>query len=166
VLGGKTTIIAPGVDLSIFQPSARPLTRRILYLGGQRADKGYDIAARLATTLVGPGIWEVAPEAIPGLIASHDVVLIPSRREPFGVVAVEAIASGRWVVAAAVGGLEEIVTDGLNGTLVRDGDFQSALARVPEYDPKRVSETVSRFGLIEQRRKMSALYSEIAREPV
>ncbi len=66
---------------------------------------------------------------------AHDVVLVPSVEEPFGIVAVEAIASGRWVVAAAVGGLPDIVIDGVNGTLVSDGDYEGALARVPDYDP-------------------------------
>ena len=67
--------------------------------------------------------------------------------EPFGLVAVEAIASGRWVVASAVGGLREIVRDGVNGTLVTDGDFAGALARVPDYDPYAIAPTVERYSL-------------------
>ena len=61
-------------------------------------------------------------------------------------VATEAIASGRWVVARAVGGLTEIVTDGVNGSLVRGGDFQAALAAVPDYEPNAVAATARRFG--------------------
>jgi D-inositol-3-phosphate glycosyltransferase len=47
-----------------------------------------------------------------------DVVLVPSRSESFGLVALEAAACGRPVVAAAVGGLRTIVEDGSTGLLV------------------------------------------------
>jgi len=60
-------------------------------------------------------------------------------------VAAEAIASGRWVVARAVGGLTEVVHDGVNGTLVTDGDFGRALAEVPDYDPETVAATADGF---------------------
>ena len=103
--------------------------------------KGYAVAAQLADTLAGPWLRDIGPDEVPGLIAAHDVVLVPSMAEPFGLVAVEAIASGRWVVARAVGGLRDIVIDGVNGTLVADGDFAGALARVPDYDPYEVART-------------------------
>ena len=38
-------------------------------------------------------------------------------------------------------GLREIVVNGVNGTLVDDGDFAGALARVPDYDPHAVART-------------------------
>lgn len=50
-----------------------------------------------------------------------DVVLVPSRYESFGLVAIEAMAAGRPVLAIAAGGLGEVVTDGIDGRLVRDG---------------------------------------------
>ena len=51
-----------------------------------------------------------------------DMVVIPSRYEPFGIVALEAMASGRPVVASRVGGLSEVVVDGETGILVQPGD--------------------------------------------
>jgi glycosyltransferase involved in cell wall biosynthesis len=160
-LGGHAEVIPPGIDLARFSPLPRPSSRRVLYLGGDIAEKGVDVARQLADTLVGPGIREVDPAEVPGLMASHDVVLVPSRVEPFGLVAAEAIASGRWVVASAVGGLTDIVTDGVTGTLVHDGDFAGALARVPDYDPIAIAANAERFSVERHRAGMRAVWRRV-----
>ena len=51
-----------------------------------------------------------------------DVVLVPSRSESFGLVALEAGACGTPVVASAVGGLTTLVDDGVTGFLVENRD--------------------------------------------
>lgn len=48
---------------------------------------------------------------------SCDAVIVPSRWEGFGLVAVEAMARSKPVFASAVGGLVDIVEDGRNGRL-------------------------------------------------
>jgi glycosyltransferase involved in cell wall biosynthesis len=154
--------VPPGVDLARFRPTPRPSTRRVLYLGGRNPRKGHEVAVGLADTLVGPWLRDLDPAEIPTLIAEHDIVLVPSVAEPFGLVAVEAIASGRWVVASAVGGLNDIVTDGVNGTLVTDGDFAAALARVPDYDPETIARTVDGFGLERWQAAMAAIWQDVA----
>jgi glycosyltransferase involved in cell wall biosynthesis len=160
-MGVEPAIVPPGVDLKRFRVSPRPPDRRVLYLGGANPRKGYDVARQLADTLVGPWLEDVEPEGIPDLIADHDVVLIPSVAEPFGLVAVEAHAVGRWVVARAVGGLREVVIEGVNGTLVEDGDFAGALARVPDYDPEAVALTAQRYGLDRWQRSMAEIWEEL-----
>jgi glycosyltransferase involved in cell wall biosynthesis len=161
-MGVDPAVSPPGVDLARFPVTPRPEQRRVLYLGGRNRRKGYDVAAPLADTLVGPWLRDVEPHDIPALIAAHDVVLVPSVAEPFGLVAVEAIASGRWVVATDVGGLREVVLDGVNGTLVSDGDFAGALARVPDYEPDALRQTVERFSLERSQSAMAALWDEVA----
>lgn len=133
----------------------------MLYLGGRNPRKGYPVAERLADTLVGPWLRDVEPDEVPQLIAEHDVVLVPSVAEPFGLVALEAIASGRWVVASAVGGLRDIVIDGVNGTLVADGNFEAALAAVPAYDPETVAATAERYSLERWQARMAEIWTEI-----
>jgi D-inositol-3-phosphate glycosyltransferase len=54
--------------------------------------------------------------------AAADVVLVPSRSESFGLVALEAQACGTPVIAAAVGGLRYVVEDGAGGFLVEGHD--------------------------------------------
>ena len=160
-LGAQALVVPPGIDLDRFTPQDRPAAKRVLYLGGDVPHKGVDVARELADTLIGPGIREIDPGEIPALMGSHSVVLIPSLAEPFGLAAVEAIASGRWVVARAVGGLIDIVSEGVNGSLVADGDFAGALASVPDYEPAMVAETARRFSIDEHRTGMAKVWSAV-----
>ncbi len=60
--------------------------------------------------------------------------------EPFGAVALEAMAAGRPVVASAVGGLAELVVDGTTGIHVPPGDvpaLRNALERIVADAPLR-----------------------------
>ena len=160
-MGVEPLVEPPGVDLERFPVTPRPGTGRVLYLGGRNSRKGYQVAVELADTLVGPWLLDVEPAEIPRLMAAHDVVLVPSVAEPFGIVAVEAIASGRWVVATDIGGLRAIVIPGVNGTLVADGDFAAALASVPDYDPTAVAATAERFSLGRWQDAMARIWGEV-----
>lgn len=70
---------------------------------------------------------------------SADVVVVPSRSESFGLVALEAAACGVPVVAAAVGGLRTLVDHGRTGLLVDDRSPAAFAAAVSEVlaDPAR-----------------------------
>jgi glycosyltransferase involved in cell wall biosynthesis len=55
-------------------------------------------------------------------MAASDLVVCPSRDEPFGLVVVEALALGRCVLVSDSGGPAEIVEDGVSGVHFRTGD--------------------------------------------
>lgn len=79
------------------------------------------------------------------------VLAVPSRAEPFGLVIVEAQLCGAVVIASAVGGIPEIITDGQTGFLV------------PPDDPEVLASTIGRVLGGEQTR---ASVATMAREHV
>lgn len=69
----------------------------------------------------------------PGLVAAlhaHDVALLPSRYEPFGIVALEAAACGTPLVTSTAGGLGEAVVDGVTGRSFAPADIAGLAAAV------------------------------------
>ena len=77
---------------------------------------------------------EVVPdqlELVDGLVDNAaSVVVVPSYYESFGMVALEAMASGTPVIASDVGGLSLNVVDGFNGYLVPLGDVDELAYRL------------------------------------
>jgi len=67
---------------------------------------------------------------VPDLLALMDLVVMPSLRESFGMVALEAMACGTPVIASKVGGLALNVRDGETGFLVPDGDPEALAGRI------------------------------------
>jgi glycosyltransferase involved in cell wall biosynthesis len=61
-----------------------------------------------------------------------DVIVIPSRRESFGRVTLEAMAAGKPIVATRAGGLAEAVVDGKTGTLVPPDDERALASALRE----------------------------------
>jgi D-inositol-3-phosphate glycosyltransferase len=128
-----------------------------LYVGTLSERKGADIfaagldlaaAAGWSGAMVGDGALagsiasehpsvRLTPPAPPTEVAAWmrvaNVVVVPSRREPLGLAAVEALACGTPVVASSVGGLREVVRDGENGLLIPPDDpgaLAAALGRL------------------------------------
>jgi glycosyltransferase involved in cell wall biosynthesis len=74
-----------------------------------------------------------------GFFETLDLLCVPSREEPFGIVVLEGLAHGRPVVATAAAGPREIIRDGIDGLLVPPAsppELAAALAGLLE-DPER-----------------------------
>ena len=92
------------------------------WLVEQAAEHGVPDAARFVGHL---------PDAeLAALLAAADAVVLPSRYEPFGIVALEAAAGGAPLVASTAGGLGEIVHDGQTGLAFAPGDVDGLTAAV------------------------------------
>jgi len=70
------------------------------------------------------------PHEVNSLYHIMDIVSVPSLTEGFGLTAIEAMAAGKPVVASRVGGLAEIVEDGVSGILVEPQDHEQLAAAI------------------------------------
>jgi glycosyltransferase involved in cell wall biosynthesis len=61
-----------------------------------------------------------------------DLLVLPSRKETFGMVVIEAMSYGLPVVATNAGGVPEIVVDGVTGMLVPPGDPEALVSAISE----------------------------------
>jgi len=143
-------VVYPGFRFGAGEPAPLPGTNRILYIGRVSREKGIDDLIAAVRQLPQELDWHLDlvgectdPEHYHQLMAEGDlrnrlilhgfqaevewfidaatVLVLPSRRESFGRVLVEAFARGRPVVATRVGGIPEIV-DPECGILVEAGD--------------------------------------------
>lgn len=106
--------------------------------GPSGSGHGADVARlmNLASALgVGERVMFFPPQPqarLADFYAAAEALLVPSRSESFGLVALEAEACGTPVVAAAVGGLRYVVDDGVTGFLVDGHDPADHADRVLE----------------------------------
>jgi glycosyltransferase involved in cell wall biosynthesis len=125
------------LDLVLAAPAIRRAapTARVVIVGDDPygTDPVYTKAV-LGSPEIEPYPW--SPNA-PGLMRHLDVLVLPSYQEPFGTVLAEAMAVGTPVVATRVGGLAEVVDDGVTGRLVAPGDPDALAVAVLEVLARR-----------------------------
>ena len=88
------------------------------------ADRARAARVRRSVRLAG----HVEDSELRDLLARAGAVVLPSRYEPFGIVALEAAAAGAPLVSSRAGGLGEVVVDGVTGLSFDPGDV-AGLAR-------------------------------------
>ncbi|HYK99262.1 MAG TPA: glycosyltransferase [Candidatus Acidoferrales bacterium] len=186
--GRESEVVYPPVDVDTFQ--ARPergdhwlfvgrlspykradvavmafaRTRRRLIVVGEGRER--DALERLATDNVAfTGRVDEATKR--DLLASARGLVLPSD-EDFGIVCVEALASGAPVIALNKGGAPEIVRDGTDGALIAAPDpdlLADAVERVERtrWDPESLRASARRFDLPRFREKIAAIVSTARR---
>jgi len=111
---------------------------------------------------------------IPKLMACSDIFVLSSKWEGLPLVVIEAMAAGKPVVATAVGGVPELVENGLTGLLV-PSDNANALAEAllllaedPELrqvmGQKGQKKAIDRFDISRTAREYEALYCKLLEE--
>lgn len=118
---------------------------RLVVLGKGDARDYQALASRLG---IGERVVWLGARADPERwYAGADIVVLPSRYEPFGNVHLEALAAGLPVVASSRAGGAEVVTDGVNGSVVDPTDARaitSALERFRTSSVDDVTDTARR----------------------
>jgi glycosyltransferase involved in cell wall biosynthesis len=140
--GVEVIVIPNGVRVpeEVGSPAEPP---EVLYVGRLAPEKNVDTLVEalgdLNLVVAGDGpLRDLVPNALGAvphaevdrLLERASVVVAPSEREGFGLAAAEAMAFGRPVVAAAGGGLLELVSDGETGLLVPPRDAAALRAAV------------------------------------
>jgi L-malate glycosyltransferase len=107
---------------------------------------------------------------VPELLRALDVLLVPSRYEPFGRSVVEAMAAGTPVIATRVGGPSEVIADGKSGVLLPPSSpapWAEAVLQLLEDDGRRTRIAAeaeravrARFGRQQQLEAMDVLYRD------
>ncbi|WP_086782692.1 glycosyltransferase family 4 protein, partial [Crossiella equi] len=75
-------------------------------------------------------VGHLADRDLSALLPAADAVVLPSRYEPFGIVALEAAAAGAPLVASTAGGLGEVVRHGRTGLSFAAGDLDGLTSAV------------------------------------
>jgi glycosyltransferase involved in cell wall biosynthesis len=83
--------------------------------------------------------WVPEPE-VPLLLAAADVVVLPYRSGSQSAVAPLALAAGLPVLSTEVGGLSEVVRDGINGVLVEPGSVDGLARAFDELTTDKLAE--------------------------
>lgn len=124
---GRLQIEDKGLDLLLLALARLGEAAKIrLEIAGGPPEKAESLRVRAADLGLADRVrflGEVADAAT--ALARWDLLVLPSRREGFGLVLVEAMAAGRPVVASRAGGIPEVVEDGVTGLLVPTEDVQA-----------------------------------------
>lgn len=104
---------------------------------------------------------------VPRLVAALDLFVMPSRWEGLPIALLEAMATSRAVLCTRVGGIPDVVVDGINGMLVEPGEVEALRAGIESLlaDPSRAAEmgrrarvtVVDRFDIT----RTAAAYNEL-----
>ena len=110
-----------GDVIKVFARVSEKLDARLVLVGdgpdaGQARQLAEDLGVVDRVTFTG------VLDGVADLLRAADLLLLPSQTESFGLVALEAMASGVPVVASDVGGLPEVVEHGVSGFLAPMGD--------------------------------------------
>jgi len=147
-------------------PSAR------LLLVGDGAEREHLQTLAASLRLTGRLLLTDETTDVTAYLAAADVVAVPSRNEGMGRVIVEAMALGLPIVATAVGGIPDVVTDGECGRLVAPEDVDALSTALTELgrDPalrRKLGEAAVQgaeaFSTAVAREKLLAVYASLVR---
>lgn len=134
--GGQDAIAA----VSLLARRGRRVHLALVGKGGQR-DTLAELAAEAGVADRVHLVGRLDDRGVAALLGAADVALVPSRYEPFGMVALEAMAADTPVVVTHAGGLGDLVDDGATGLVVPPADppaLAAAVAAVLD-DPARAA---------------------------
>jgi glycogen(starch) synthase len=107
-----------------------PGTRLVIAGKGRHLEPLLAQARKLRVRRAVDFVGHLPDRELRAVLAGADTVVLPSRYEPFGIVALEAAAAKAPLVASTAGGLGEVVLDGITGLAFTPGDVDALVAAV------------------------------------
>jgi glycosyltransferase involved in cell wall biosynthesis len=186
--GREATVLYPPVETERFRPG--PVGDHYAVLAELMAHKRIDVAIRafdalrLPLVVIGDGpemrrlqrmagptvtfTGRVSDERVAELLAAARALVVTATEE-FGIAAVEALASGRPVIALAEGGVRESVVEGQTGTFFDRCEPAAVADAVRRFDALAVDSQVcrtaaERFGAARFRTQLKRLVAEAVQE--
>jgi glycosyltransferase involved in cell wall biosynthesis len=138
---GHRTLVDAWPPVLLSHPDAR------LLIVGEGSERNSLEAQAASLGIADRVVFTGRREDVPAVTAALDIAVLPSYREAQGLSVLEAMALGRPVVASNVGGIPEMVEDGVSGLLVRPGDcdaLAAAIVRLLSNHP--LADTLARRG--------------------
>jgi glycogen(starch) synthase len=112
--------------------AVHPGTRLAVAGRGRMGEQLVELARRLRVRRAVRFAGHLADTELAALLCAAEAVVLPSRYEPFGIVALEAAAAGAPLVASTAGGLAEVVVPGETGLAFEPGDVDGLVRSVCE----------------------------------
>ncbi|HET6500736.1 MAG TPA: glycosyltransferase family 4 protein [Amycolatopsis sp.] len=109
---------------------AHPGTRLVVAGQGRHRDELIGQAGELGVSSSVEFAGHLPDRTLRAVLSAADAVVLPSRYEPFGIVALEAAAARAPLVASTAGGLGEVVVDGVTGLAFAPGDVAALTTAV------------------------------------
>jgi len=194
----KMSVVYNGVSDRPWVPLTEPTARKLLFVGRYDEQKGVDLLVKafpklremgFSLTMIGghvsgkrqiaeipPDIVDLgwrSPDQIAAAMGEAHAVVMPSRWEGFGFVAIEAMRAGRPLIASKTGGLADIVLDGTTGFHVEPGSWESIVdgaTRLASADARMLGQAgreryVSVFSSTTMCKNIDLIYSKIWHAP-
>jgi glycosyltransferase involved in cell wall biosynthesis len=186
-LGRESVVLHPPVELERFSPAARgEAGERYVVLAELMAHKRIDVAvrafnalgrpllvigdgpeARRLQRLAGPTVsfaGRVSDERVAELLHTARALVVTAAEE-FGIAAVEALASGRPVIALETGGVLESVQGGTTGAYYANSTPEALAAAVEAFDPDTIDPqacraAAERFGTLRFQAALRGIVAE------
>ncbi|MEZ9421676.1 glycosyltransferase family 4 protein [Vibrio breoganii] len=158
----KCTTVYKSVSLEMFNENNRrvdiePL--KIVAVGGDWKRKGFDLLLESCKSInkyhpielniygvtdisfkrivdqygFAKSLGVIDPEQLSHVLPQHNLYILPSRHEALGVSILEGMASGLFAMGSNVGGIPEIIEDGVSGILFNPDDKLSIINAIDKY---------------------------------